>query len=84
MSDNEILDMIQKYTFRYFWDFAHPTSGLIYESNTSVSSHTTTSGGSGFGIMAIPVGIERGFITRQQGRDRILKIVNFLMNDDTE
>ncbi|GEM_PF-361875 len=84
MSDNEILDMIQKYTFRYFWDFAHPTSGLIYESNTSVSSHTTTSGGSGFGIMAIPVGIERGFITRQQGRDRILKIVNFLMNDDTD
>ena len=80
MTDDELLDMVQEYTFRYFWDFAHPTSGLAYEYNTDsiTSGQPTTSGGTGFGIMAILVGIERGFITRQQGVERIEKIVNFL------
>ncbi len=75
MTDDELLTMVQQYTFRYFWDFAHPISGLARERNTTA---TVTTGGSGFGIMAILVGIERGFITREEGRDRLLKIANFL------
>jgi len=82
MTDEQLLDMVQEYTFRYFWEFAHPVSGLAYERNTSVSSQTVTSGGSGFGIMAIPVAIERSFITRQQGINRVLKIINFLDGAD--
>jgi hypothetical protein len=79
-SDDELLDMVQQYTFRYFWDFADPASGMARERNTS--GNTVTSGGSGFGIMAMLVGIERGFITRDQGIARIQKILNFLGNAD--
>lgn len=80
MSDDELLDMVQEYTFRYFWNFAHPVSGLARERNTS--NDVVTMGGSGFGLMAILVGIERGFITREQGLARLLKIVTFLENAD--
>lgn len=79
MTDDELLTMVQQYTFRYFWDFAHPVSGLARERNTT---SIVTSGGSGFGIMAILVGIERGFITYEQGVERLLKIVNFLDGAD--
>ena len=80
MSDEELLDMVQRYTFRYFWDFAHEASGMARERNTS--GNTVTSGGSGFGIMTIPVGIERGFITREEGVARTLKMLNFLSTAD--
>ena len=79
-SDDELLDMVQQYTFRYFWDFADPASGMARERNTS--GNTVTSGGSGFGIMAMLVGIERGFITRDQGIARMQKILTFLENAD--
>ncbi|MCX6151204.1 MAG: T9SS type A sorting domain-containing protein [Ignavibacteriales bacterium] len=76
LTDDELLGMVQEATFRYFWDYAHPVSGLVRERRGS--GETVTSGGSGFGIMAIPVGVERGFITRDQAVERILKILNFL------
>lgn len=79
-SDDELLDMVQEYTFRYFYDFAHPASGMARERNTS--GDVVTTGGSGFGIMALLAGIERGYITRQQGVDRMLKIISFLENAD--
>lgn len=76
MSDSALLDMVQAYTFRYFWDFAHPVSGLARERNTTA---TVTSGGSGFGVMAIIVGAERGFVTYEQALQRTTKIVDFLL-----
>ncbi len=79
-NDDEFLDMVQEYTFRYFWDFAHPVSGLARERNTS--GDVVTSGGSGFGIMAILVGIERGFISREEAVARMLKITAFLAQAD--
>ncbi|MGC9342871.1 MAG: glucoamylase family protein [Bacteroidales bacterium] len=78
ISDEELLTKVQEYTFKYFWDFAHPVSGLIRERNTS--GDLVTIGGSGFGVMSIIVGIERGFITRSEGIQRLTKIVNFLGN----
>jgi hypothetical protein len=76
ITDNALLDMVQKQTFRYFWDFAHPVSGHARERNTS--GDIVTSGGSGFGIMAIVTGISRNFITRAEGLARMQKIVSFL------
>jgi hypothetical protein len=76
MNDDEFLDMVQRATFRYFWNYAHPVSGLSRE--RFGSGEIVTTGGSGFGVMAILVGIERGFISRQEGIDRMLKILNFL------
>ena len=78
-TDEELLDMVQRYTFRYFYDFAHPVSGLARERNTT---NTVTTGGSGFGVMALLVGMERGYITYEQGVDRLLKIVTFLETAD--
>jgi hypothetical protein len=78
VSDDELLTLVQRQHFKYFWDFGHPVSGLARERNTS--GETVTSGGSGFGIMALLVGIERGFITRAEGLARMQKIVGFLKN----
>ncbi len=78
--DEDLLTKVQEQTFKYFWDFAHPVSGLIRERNTS--GDLVTIGGSGFGVMAILVGIERGFITRQEGIDRLETIVDFLGTAD--
>ncbi len=76
MTDDDYLTMVEEATFRYFWDYAHPVSGLARE--RFGSGETVTIGGSGFGVMAILVGIERGFISRDQGVQRILKILTFL------
>ncbi|MFT3847095.1 MAG: glucoamylase family protein, partial [Lacibacter sp.] len=81
LSDDALLDKVQQQTFKYFWDFGHPTSGMARERNTS--TETVTTGGTGFGIMAIVAAVHRGFITRAEGRDRILKITNFLINNCT-
>jgi hypothetical protein len=80
--DEELLSMIQRQSFKYFWDYAHPVSGLARE--RLGSGDVVTAGGSGFGLMAILVGIERGFITRQEGYERLNKIVNFLSDAKTD
>ncbi|HRO83742.1 MAG TPA: glucoamylase family protein [Niabella sp.] len=79
ITDAELLTKVQQQTFRYFWDFAHPISGLAREGSKH-AANIVTSGGSGFGIMAILVAIERGFITRAQGLQRMQTIVSFLKN----
>jgi len=78
LTDDALLDKVQQQTFKYFWDLAHPVSGLARERNTS--GEIVTSGGSGFGIMTIPVGVSRNFITRAEGLTRMQKIVGFLKN----
>lgn len=78
LTDNELLDKVQSTTFKYFWDFGHPVSGLARERNTS--GDIVTSGGSGFGIMAMVAAMNRGFITRAQGLARLQTIVGFLKN----
>jgi hypothetical protein len=77
ISDNALLDLIQQQTFKYFWDFGHPVSGLARERSNG-DNNVVTSGGSGFGIMAIPVAVNRNFITRAEGLARMQKIVSFL------
>jgi hypothetical protein len=78
ISDSALLTLIQQQTFKYFWDFGHPVSGMARERNTS--GETVTTGGTGFGIMAMPVAITRNFITRADGLGRVQKIVSFLRN----
>ena len=80
ISDDELLDLVQRQTFRYFYDFAHPSSGLARERNTS--GDVVTTGGSGFGIMAMVVAMERGFITRAEGLAHMDKILDFLETCD--
>jgi hypothetical protein len=77
---NDLLSVVQQQTFKYFYDFAEPNSGMARERNTS--GNLVTSGGSGFGIMALIVGMERNFISREQGLARMDKIVTFLETAD--
>lgn len=77
LTDEQLMDTVQKQTFKYFWDFADSASGMAKERNTE---KMITSGGSGFGIMAIVVGVERAYITREAAVKRMLKIVYFLEN----
>lgn len=80
ISDDELLTLIQRRTFKYFYDFAHPASGMARERNSS--GNMVTIGGSGFGVMAIIVGMERGFITRSEGITHLTKIIRFLETCD--
>jgi len=82
ISDDSLLTLVQKQTFRYFWDYAHPFSGLARE--RLGSGDIVTTGGSGFGLMAILVGIQRNFITRQQAFERLRKVANFLISTGTD
>lgn len=85
ISDDELLDLVQKQTFRYFWDFGHPVSGLSRERSNiayDYGEEVVTTGGTGFGIMSIIVAVERKWITREQGVERLLKMVNFLRKSD--
>ncbi|WP_181305790.1 glucoamylase family protein [Rufibacter sp. XAAS-G3-1] len=78
--DKQLLDQVQRETFKYFWDFAHPASGMARERTTS--GDMVTSGGSGFGVQALVVGADRGFVTRAQAVDRLHKICDFLASAD--
>ncbi|MCK9451264.1 MAG: Ig-like domain-containing protein [Bacteroidales bacterium] len=80
LSDEALLDKVQQQTFRYFWDYAHPVSGMARE--RFGSGETVTTGGSGFGVMAIISAIDRGFISREAGIERLMSITDFLTTAD--
>lgn len=105
LGDEELLDLVQRQTFRFFWHYAHPISGLARErSNTVLAEHywdyineadglpnfsntpfgpdACAIGGTGFGIMATIVAVERGWIGRDTAVRRLSKIADFLANSD--
>lgn len=79
ISDDALLDKVQQQTLKYFWDFAHPVSGMAREGSKHDEKIVTT-GGTGFGIMALIVAADRGFKTRTEVLSRLQKIVGFLKN----
>jgi hypothetical protein len=86
LSDSALLDLVQKQTFRYFWDFAHPVSGMARErSNVAFNygNEVVTTGGTGFGVMSVIVATERGWIKRDTAAKFLLKMVNFLLKADS-
>jgi hypothetical protein len=76
-NDDELLTMLQEACFRYYWEASDPSSGMTLE-NIPGDDRIVATGASGFGIAALVVGVNRGFITRAQGIDRLAKIVTFL------
>lgn len=88
ITDDSLLTLTEYRTFQYFWDGAEPNSGMareryhvdgIYPEN---DMNVVTTGGTGFGLMAILVGIERRFITRLEAFERLKRIVDFLETSD--
>jgi len=85
LSDTALLTLVQKQTFKYFWDFAHPVSGMARERSNPAYGYgdeVVTTGGTGFGVMAIIVAVERGWITRDSAARHLLKMVAFLSKAD--
>jgi hypothetical protein len=88
ISDDSLLTLIEYNTFQYFWDGAEPVSGLACErihidgNYPENDRDVVTTGGSGFGLMAILVGVERGFISRQQACERLNHIADYLAKAD--
>jgi len=80
ISDDDLLTLVQRQTFRYFWEYGHPVSGMARERGSA--GNPVTAGGSGFGIMAMIVAVERGFITRSEAIQRWNTILNFLEKAD--
>ncbi|TWF55048.1 glucoamylase family protein [Neorhizobium alkalisoli] len=78
---DDLLDQVQRATFRYFWDGAHPVSGLPYDKcllDGTPGINAVSISGTGFGVMAIIVAAERGWISRDQAFERIETILTGL------
>lgn len=86
--ENHLLDQLQKSTIDYFWVGGEPSSGAArerYHVDEEYQAHDkdiVTTGGTGFGIMALIVGIERNFICKKEGLERMHRLVNFLKKSD--
>ncbi|RKR06013.1 hypothetical protein C8C83_5365 [Flavobacterium sp. 90] len=88
LTDEQLLATVQKQTFKYFWDYTEPNSGLARErfhpdgNYPDNDANIVTTGGSGFGLMAIVSGMSQGYITKAQGVERLSKIADFLRKAD--
>jgi len=86
LTDSALLDIVQRQTFKYFWDFSHPVSGMARERSNEAygyGNEVVTTGGTGFGVMAVIVATERKWITRDTAAKHLLKMVNFLLKADS-
>jgi exo beta-1,2-glucooligosaccharide sophorohydrolase (non-reducing end) len=81
LGDDELLTMVQQASFRYYWEHTHPVAGLALECVPG-DENLVALGASGFGIMALLVAAERGFVARHAARERMLTIVTFLEQAD--
>lgn len=81
LSDSALLDLVQRRTFLYFWDGAHPASGLARDHIGVLSDpdhDIVTIGGSGFGVLAIIVATERSWIARNAAIKRLALMLDLL------
>jgi hypothetical protein len=85
MPDDALLEAVQRQTFRYFWEGAHPVSGLTFDRHTSGKraedkvDDPVAVGGSGFGVMALIVAVQRAWITREAGLERLGRVLELLL-----
>jgi hypothetical protein len=81
LADEELLEAVQRQTFGFFWEAAHPVSGLAPDrckTNLGPSDDLVATGGSGFAAMALIVAAERGWITRAAAAERLGHMLDLL------
>jgi hypothetical protein len=81
LPDAELLEAVQRQTFGFFWDGAHPVSGLAPDRckiNAGPADDLVATGGSGFAVMAIIVAVERGWVARAAALERIARMLDLL------
>ncbi len=72
--DDEFLEYLQQTSFDYFWYLANPSNGLVPDRSAVGSACSIAA--VGFGLSAIAIGIDHGWITRNQGVARVLTTLN--------
>lgn len=82
LKDRELLDRLQRDTFRYFWEHTYPESGLAYEDSRHADVHAAI-GGTGFGVAATVAAVERGWVSRSDAVERLSKVA-FFLRDKTD
>jgi hypothetical protein len=86
LTDTEAMDQVQKDAIKYFWEYAETNSKLAREryhtDNPGFEANIVTTGGSGFGLMSLVVGIERGFVSRTEAVSRLTTALAFLEKAD--
>jgi hypothetical protein len=86
LTDEQAMDQVQKDAIKYFWDYAEPNSKLgrerYHTDNPGFEANKVTTGGSGFGLMSLIVGVERGFIPRAEAVSRMTTAMDFLDKAD--
>ena len=70
-----LLDDVHRRTFDFFWQTANPANGLVPDRYPTPSPASIAA--VGFALTAYPIGVERGWITRAQARDRVLATLRF-------
>ena len=73
--DDVFLNDVQQRTFRWFWDLTNPQNGLTPDRAPTKSFSSVAA--VGFALTAYPVGVERGWVSRDQARDRTLTTLRF-------
>jgi hypothetical protein len=81
LPDEELLEAVQRQTFGFFWEAAHPVSGLAPDrckTKLGLSDDLVATGGSGFAAMALIVAAERGWIARAAAAERVGRMLDLL------
>jgi hypothetical protein len=82
LPDEELIEAVQRQTFRFFWEGSHPLSGLAPDRCTTArdaDDDLVAIGGSGFGVMALLVAVRRGWVTREAAAERLERMLELLM-----
>ncbi len=74
--DVAFLDDLEQRTFRWFWEKTNPRNGLVPDREPTPSFSSVAA--VGFGLAAYPIGVERGWVTREAARERTLTTLRFL------
>ena len=85
IADDALLELVQRQSFGYFWEFGHPKSGMARDRSSvhaDGSADLLAVGGTGFGVMAMIVAAERGWISRAEACDRLTALLGYLAAAD--
>src|SRR5256885_12908899 len=74
-ASGQLLDLIERRTFDYFWELTNPANGLVPDRAPTKSFSSVAA--VGFGLTAYPIGVERGYVTREAARQRVLATLRF-------
>lgn len=86
--DNLFLEMVQKQLFRYFTDCTNPANGLVMDKALNLPRHekavdfdyaAASITGVGFALTAFPVGVERGFMSREAALNLTRRTLEFFL-----